>query len=162
MVRSFSIYLFLLALLDRTNVIAEDCTLDCVNGGQCQFGEAEFGFAFDEPVPFTEQTNVNQMFCSCPTGYTGIRCEIKFKVCGDNQHTCFNGAECKLGIDSTGMEYLHCDCDPAKSDLTSSYAGVFCQHAAQVFCAPGHPGAVRHTFCVNGGRCITSVNPGEE
>lgn len=147
----------------------ESCTLDCRNNGVCKFGVAEFGFASEfqddqDPLPFSQQDHVNGMHCECPKGFTGVRCEIVFKICGDNEHKCFNGADCIKSQSDQGETFFHCECDGARSDLSQSYAGNFCQHEATTFCAvpvEGSEAPPRHTFCTNGGRCKEIVQAHE-
>ena len=150
------------------------CDLYCYNGGECKHGKGKFGnFAGvseeeGEALPFAEQKHANGMYCSCPVGYTGLQCEIKFVVCGENgedQHTCFNGSECKREKTDSGKMFYRCECDPEKSILSASYAGKFCEHISTVFCDK-HAGSSStgssSSFCVNGGKCKSKDPTTEE
>ena len=153
--------LFFCSALLFTSVIqvVADCQLQCRNGGMCDFGSAEHGFASQDSTNGdpTKLANGNRDYCKCPEGWTGLQCEIKYVVCDENQHTCLNGAPCEETADGDGNLYYHCECDAANSDLSSSYARHFCEHAATVSCnntidtATGQPD--KASFCTNGGRC---------
>ena len=151
-------FVFLSVLL-LTSVLCEVCDLACRNSGECKFGSADYSFESDtfddDQLPFAE--HIDGKYCKCISGWTGVQCEIKFVICGENKHTCFNGAPCQA--DASGL--FHCECDAAKSDLSSVYAGQFCEHVATVFCTTNDPTTgqpAKHSFCTNGGRCKEFVN----
>lgn len=80
-----------------------------------------------DDLPFEKEFHDNGMYCTCPVGYvsfidivflhaqltfsylsflvtphkfhsyTGLQCEIKYVVCGRDDHTCFNGSACVKG-----------------------------------------------------------------
>ena len=145
-------------------------------------GTADFGFhAIEQHLPWTDKTNVNGMYCVCPTtsGLTGVQCEITVQRCGKNQHPCFHGSTCitktktKKTKDTTTtttavinpttndnnknnseQEESNCDCTSATSK--SPLAGHFCQHSATTFCGTSPDDGTtppRHSFCTNGGMC---------
>jgi hypothetical protein len=153
----------LLALLAPTTTMAYDwtCNLFCYNEGECKHGKGKFGsFAGlmedEDPLPFQDQKHVTGMYCSCPAGYTGLQCEIKFVVCGEDgvdTHTCFNGSDCVKERTDTGSVFYRCECDAANSILDASYAGKFCEHASTIFCNKGKDGSKGNSFCVNRGEC---------
>jgi len=74
----------------------------CYNNGICRHGHGKFGsYTGQEPtlddLPFEKEFHDNGMYCTCPVGYTGLQCEIKYVVCGRDDHTCFNGSACVKG-----------------------------------------------------------------
>uniref|UniRef100_A0A7S1D8P9 EGF-like domain-containing protein n=1 Tax=Cyclophora tenuis TaxID=216820 RepID=A0A7S1D8P9_CYCTE len=97
--------------------------------------------------------------CVCPTGYVGVKCEVKVQVCGEGQHACFHGSVC---ADDEGSHT--CDC-AAGETLFHQFAGPFCEHKSSTFCTldgkPGH-GRNSHAFCVNNGRCLAFVDDTQE
>lgn len=135
------------------------CNLYCYNGGSCRHGHGKFGSyngitdGIADELPFEQVKQVNGMFCTCPVGYTGLQCEIKYVVCGDDNlsRTCFNGSTCKkerAGL--TGETYYRCECDTAESVMDAEYAGEFCEHIATVFC--NKDGEHGTSYCTNGGK----------
>eukprot|EP00339_Tiarina_fusa_P006580 CAMPEP_0117058654 /NCGR_PEP_ID=MMETSP0472-20121206/40747_1 /TAXON_ID=693140 ORGANISM="Tiarina fusus, Strain LIS" /NCGR_SAMPLE_ID=MMETSP0472 /ASSEMBLY_ACC=CAM_ASM_000603 /LENGTH=260 /DNA_ID=CAMNT_0004776065 /DNA_START=101 /DNA_END=883 /DNA_ORIENTATION=+ len=155
----------LLILLLPSLTLAYDftCNLHCFNGGECRHGKGKFGnyagVHEDEMMPWETTITESSMYCSCPVGYTGLQCEIKHVVCGEDgvdSHTCFNGSECKKERSGNGKLYFRCECDPENSIMTASYAGKYCEHIATVFCGVregdsslgGSP-----SYCTNGGKC---------
>lgn len=155
----------LLILLLPTAAWAYDfrCNLYCANDGICQHGKGKFGsyagMQDDEAMPWEQETTQNGLYCACGVGYTGLQCEIKLVVCGENgedQHTCFNGAECRKERASSGEVFYRCECDAANSNLEASYAGRYCEHIATTFCdQSGSDGSFGEStsFCTNGGAC---------
>ena len=165
-----------------TSVVAYDftCNLFCFNGGQCKFGKGQFGSysgngvqtsATVSPVPFAQTDQASGMYCSCPVGYTGLQCEIKFIMCGEDgggSHTCFNGQECLKDRTAAGKTYYHCECDIANSQMTlHPYAAKYCEHISTTFC--GHNAndsgfGSSTAYCSNGGKCkeatLTDQNSG--
>jgi len=116
----------------------------------------------DEEMPW--EANATQqigMFCSCPVGYTGLQCEIKMKVCGEDgqdEHTCFNGSECKKDRSGNGKIFYRCECDAANSVMDKKYAGKYCEHISTVFCHHSKHGTT-NAFCTNGGKCRADDDP---
>jgi hypothetical protein len=94
------------------------------------------------------------MYCECPKGWAGNKCEIKSEECGDIGY-CYNGAKCMSGIDmDTGNPIYHCNCLHAKSSNNTSFAGTYCQIPATITCTTNisnqHNG---NQFCTNQGSC---------
>jgi hypothetical protein len=124
-----------------------ECTLSCVNGGKCFFG--------DEPkqgsiqLPFGGTPAIDNMHCKCPEGFTGEFCDVKVAKCGDGEHMCLNGSECVPYND----EYT-CDCAAANSDAIQ-FEGIMCEFQATVLCEG--PFAGKHSFCTNQGVCRGQV-----
>jgi hypothetical protein len=86
------------------------CTLDCKNGGQCQFGippEVSKYYDLDNMFMTDNNSNEDMMYCICPDGFSGKTCESKATQCGNI--VCYNGGICDT--DESGGEYsLSCDC----------------------------------------------------
>jgi len=168
--------LALLALQNAVPARAYDfkCNLFCYNGGECRHGKGKFGnyagIGDDEVMPWEKVTTQTGMYCSCPVGYTGLQCEIKVVVCGDeldsgtttiDEHTCFNGSACQKATSGSGKVYWQCECDPENSIMTSSYAGKYCEHISTVFCGRKGVGGDPN-FCTNGGKCKEKETPDQE
>ena len=131
------------------------CDLDCINGGQCFFGQspvvdAELQKLHSSGLDFL----LNNQHCRCPEGFIGLKCEMRFEKCGNNEHYCLHGSGCV----SDGDQYT-CDCRDAAT-LLDSYAGTYCEHAATQFCQG--PGANSESFCANHGTCLGDIGVGEE
>lgn len=145
------------------------CNLHCFNGGECRHGKGKFGSYAGmqedgEEMPWEEAANEKvtstSMFCGCPIGYTGLQCEIKVKVCGEDgvdSHTCFSGAECAKERSGFGETYFRCECDVANSYMDQNeYASRYCEHIATTFCGgEQHKGNGERSgsYCTNGGKC---------
>lgn len=158
------LFLFLAVGIVSTTIGVVDaydwtCNLYCYNNGVCRHGHGKFGaYAGIEPtndLPFEQELHDNGMYCSCPEGYTGLQCEIKYMVCGRDDHTCFNGSACvKEHASDNGNIFYRCDCDLKESVMTAAYAGKYCEHISTVFCEGGSNGFKHSTsFCTNGGKC---------
>jgi hypothetical protein len=144
----------LLVSMEEASAYDFACNLYCYNGGECQHGHGKFGsfsgVEEEEELPWEKVRHENGMYCVCPVGYTGLQCEIKFVVCGQDDHTCFNGSRCKKDHSGLGESYWRCECDADHSVMTASYAGKFCEHESTVFC---HGEQNKGTsFCTNGGK----------
>lgn len=160
------------------------CDIHCLNGGSCQ---RRLETAVDDPHRFDlvseggNQQQDQRHYCVCPTGYTGSFCEIKLIVCSNavaaasdpkqqkQQMMCPNGKACQRAVDDSGVEFFHCACDFAASDLSLPYAAKFCEHTSTTFChldgdsttldakkkQDRHSlgGTARSSFCTNGGSC---------
>jgi len=157
-------YLFLaIGIVSRNSrfVDAYDwaCNLFCYNNGICRHGHGKFGaYAGIDPteqLPFEQELHDNGMYCTCPQGYTGLQCEIKYVTCGRDDHTCFNGSACvKEHASNDGKIFYRCECDREESVMTAAYAGKYCEHISTVFCEGGNDGFKHSTsFCTNGGKC---------
>lgn len=157
-----------LLLLVPTLTVAYDftCNLFCYNGGECRHGKGKFGnykgVHEDEVMPWEKDIEEASMFCSCPVGYTGLQCEIKHIVCGEDEgtdsYTCFNGSSCVKERSGNGDLYWRCECDPDNSIMTAKYAGKYCEHIATTFCT-GEKDGSSTSYCTNGGRCKEKTTP---
>lgn len=136
------------------------CDLDCKNGGVCGHDEFFRG----------------GMFCKCPPGYGGSRCEYQMEVCGWQEHFCWHGSRCALvdnGNDKalssrsvgTSASY-RCECPQAANeendnnycqqhypDRTQHRPMQVCRTPVSSEAAEYDVGAAVPTFCVNGGQC---------
>ncbi|MGK3740902.1 MAG: hypothetical protein ACI90V_007752 [Bacillariaceae sp.] len=148
-----------------TNFIVVDaydwtCNLFCYNDGVCRHGHGKFGSytgdaesTIDE-LAFEKEFHDNGMYCTCPVGYTGLQCEIKYVVCGRDDHTCFNGSACvKERSSNTGQVFYRCECDSNESIMDAPYAVKYCEHIATVFCEKGDGFTHGTSYCTNGGKC---------
>ncbi|VEU43783.1 unnamed protein product [Pseudo-nitzschia multistriata] len=156
------LFLLLVAAIGTGTASAYDwtCNLYCYNKGVCRHGHGKFGAyaGIDSEIddlPFEQELHENGMYCTCPKGYTGLQCEIKFVTCGRDSHTCFNGSACvKERSTDTGEAFYRCACDAEGSIMDAPYAGKYCEHIATVFCDGGGDGFEHGSaFCTNGGRC---------
>lgn len=132
----------------------EQCTLDCENGGQCKFGTKDHGDSTKGVSAFFSWgKEIEGMHCVCPKGYAGLTCGVKMEACGDFH--CFHGSKCK---EEDGKK--HCDCNKARKEDGTRYAGRFCEHGATSFCdaiekaVEGAAGG--SAFCTNNGVCKTN------
>lgn len=155
-----------LLLLRQVSRLAEaaNCDLDCRNGGTCQRRR----YLPDHSLrTLLEARQQQRHYCSCPKGYAGALCEIKYHLCGGGAEAiCSNGAPCQRDVDGNNQDYFHCECDLTVSDLSFSYASKLCQHASTVFCRENNNpakakkdrhslgGTAQGSFCMNGGTCL--------
>jgi hypothetical protein len=83
------------------------CSLDCKNGGQCQFGiPPEVSKYHDLDHMFlTNASNAKDfMYCICPDTFSGKICEIESENCGSD--VCYNGGKCVVQDVESGEESL--------------------------------------------------------
>ncbi|XP_062521996.1 sushi, nidogen and EGF-like domain-containing protein 1 [Corticium candelabrum] len=102
---------------DQSSETCAPGTRYCKNGGTCM------------------KTSIN-LTCSCPTQYTGVRCELKLlgEPCASGTVFCKNGGTCITNYDS--IKHV-CKC-------AYGYGGARCE---QSYCN-----------CMNGGTCSKEVN----
>jgi len=135
------------------------CNLFCYNGGTCRHGHGKFGAyagvdSVTDKLPFEQELHDDGMYCTCPEGFTGLQCEIKYVTCGRDDHTCFNGSACvKERSSDTGKVFYRCECDVEDSVMDAPYAGKYCEHIATIFCEGGDGFNHGSSFCTNGGKC---------
>eukprot|EP00542_Grammatophora_oceanica_P022014 CAMPEP_0194033424 /NCGR_PEP_ID=MMETSP0009_2-20130614/6131_1 /TAXON_ID=210454 /ORGANISM="Grammatophora oceanica, Strain CCMP 410" /LENGTH=293 /DNA_ID=CAMNT_0038674117 /DNA_START=45 /DNA_END=926 /DNA_ORIENTATION=+ len=151
--------LLVAAALLTTPVLSSDdapteCSLACKNGGICELGNAEYGFAAHlqegDMIPLSEQTGERtEMYCRCPPGYLGLDCEIALKSCGTGG-MCSYGSLCLESEDDFGDTYQHCGCDVLKSEFLGSYTEHLCEYATLFYCSEEAPS---RSYCANGGVC---------
>ena len=140
------------------------CTMECRNGGSCQLGRAIHGFA-SELLEDQDRLHVTaystSMHCVCPTGWTGLLCEVKLRNCPSTTHGCNNGHKCILSEDDFGKPFRHCECDGVLSDFTLPYAAHYCGQTATVFCSEDRM-ISGHSFCKNGGTCLGKITDAQQ
>lgn len=146
-----------------------NCNLHCFHDGECRHGKGKFGSYAgvdeSEVLPWDREVEPGVgMYCACPVGYTGLQCEIAMKVCGNDEHTCFNGAACAKETDKDNKMWWRCECDVAESVLDANYAGKYCEHIATVFCnkKSGDIGLEQSLYCTNGGKCKKKDHEGQK
>jgi len=130
-----------------------DCDLDCRNGGECFFGDHPLEDGTLKSIPGLEFLQDNK-HCRCPSGYIGLRCEMRYERCGENEHYCLHGSGCVSDNDE-----FTCDCNEVSTTLVA-YAGHYCEHTATEFCQG--PGAGKHSFCTNNGKCRGQIGLGQD
>jgi len=148
------------------------CNLFCHNKGVCRHGSGKFGayggIGFGvgdgsdsqevEDLTFENELHDNGMYCTCPAGFTGLQCEIKYVTCGRDDHTCHNGSACvKERSSDTGEVFYRCECDTEGSVMDAPYAQKYCEHIATVFCEMGDGFQYGTSYCTNGGKCKPRV-----
>ena len=114
----------------------EDCRLEC------EHGTCSKGFkSYDELIgtgPFPAQLafdiiSANGEHCVCPSGWTGLKCEIPVEKCaGSSDKYCYNGAKCQYFSDGSSV----CDCNMAHTEDVS-FAGVSCELEHTSYCEAG-------------------------
>uniref|UniRef100_A0A7S2U8S7 Delta-like protein n=1 Tax=Attheya septentrionalis TaxID=420275 RepID=A0A7S2U8S7_9STRA len=135
--------LFVATAMAAENTTATDgCTLSCHGNGVCQFGAADFTDA--TPVKdgdkvdldMHDQTSLDNMYCDCDPGFTGLHCAHAFVSCNPddpkgkehNDHKCFHGSTCVLGLpDEFDNKQYYCDCTTTNHPDQKRFAGLFCE-----------------------------------
>eukprot|EP00934_Nitzschia_sp_Nitz4_P005877 Nitzschia sp. Nitz4//scaffold328_size19456//17272//18206//NITZ4_008724-RA/size19456-augustus-gene-0.28-mRNA-1//-1//CDS//3329547983//5867//frame0 len=130
-----------------------DCNLSCLNGGKCTFGAGDgFGSYTDDDavsaLPWSDEySKKTGMYCTCPSGYTGLQCEIAMVMCDTDTMVCFNGNSCaKMRSQQSNTYWWRCQCDIENSIMTASYAESYCRTVGMVKCTGDG-------YCLNGGKC---------
>ncbi|KAL3917335.1 MAG: hypothetical protein SGARI_007741, partial [Bacillariaceae sp.] len=138
---------------------ASSCPLDCINGGICEVGAADYSNQPTEsngtPFSFLEQTSREGWFCNCPETWTGIRCGRQYQICpvndGDDLHVCYRGGTCLEGMESNAdvaSNQRFCDCTMAEHNGVP-YFGKYCEIRGAEQCTHGSD-----IFCTAGGSCV--------
>ncbi|KAL7531529.1 hypothetical protein ACHAXR_004098, partial [Thalassiosira sp. AJA248-18] len=138
------------------------CDLDCQNKGSCRFGVKGYKDSYDAlNLPVHAKKEEDGMHCSCPDGFTGLKCEVDINHCHNagtsetEQHFCLNGVPCSPdNPDFDGVfKKFSCQCDQGHHDeISQMLAGRFCEYAVTEFCAE-ESARHSHSFCTNGGKC---------
>ncbi|KAL7461415.1 hypothetical protein ACHAXS_001835 [Conticribra weissflogii] len=130
----------------------EECSLECARG-VCAKGFKDYDYLVGTgPFPaslVTDLISSSGEHCVCPTGWTGLKCDIEVKRCSAKKY-CYNGSTCIY--DSKGEPY--CDCNTASTD-EKSFAGLSCEHEGTSYCDPSLEQDQKDAFCANGGQCIS-------
>lgn len=137
-------------------VSTSSCTLQCKNGGTCTVGEADYSSSM-HPIDalngtttdFANQTSVNGMHCTCPSGYTGVMCDVEYESCNQDTHPCYNNGKCVAGLvtnstDGTEQQLYSCNCADAIVNGIP-HVGKYCENAASEFCDDA-----KTIFCIHG------------
>ena len=149
---------------------AEECTLDCQNGGKCRVGFKDVSFAKQrgkEMEDYYDQTHDGSFqHCVCDSAHFGIQCQHELQMCADGSHFCLHGSKC-VSKDDGAHE---CDCDDAGVDGSEAFAGKYCQYSSTDVCyigadSKGLEDATSRNkdlaFCVNNGTCKKQIYAGE-
>jgi hypothetical protein len=102
---------------------------------------------------------VNGMYCSCPSGFTGVQCEEDINHCHvsgtEEDHFCLNGTPCNSedpNLKGVTKQY-NCKCNDSKDEISQMLAGRFCEYKVTEFCFEEGASGGSHSFCTNGGMC---------
>lgn len=140
------------------------CDLPCMHGGSCRFGVKGYKDSYDSlNLPVHAKKHEDGMYCSCPDGFTGLKCEVDINHCRDNEsgsesHFCLNGVPCAPDDDTSSgngvTDKFGCSCEDSTNAAVLPLAGRFCEFAVTEFCSKD---SMRHShsFCTNGGKCKT-------
>lgn len=150
-------------LCEIQSEIEPTCSLECENGGSCRFGVKGVKDSYDDlGLLIFGAKQVNGMYCSCPSGFTGVKCETEVNHChaSDNEdsHFCLNGTPCNSedpNLKGLTKKY-GCNChgaDETKDEITQMLAGRFCEYAVTEFCLEEGAHGGSRSFCTNGGKC---------
>ncbi|KAL7439402.1 hypothetical protein ACHAXM_006654 [Skeletonema potamos] len=147
-------------LCDIEGDVEPPCDLQCENGGSCRLGVKGYKDSYDEMNLAVYQTkHEDGEYCSCPNGYTGVRCEVDINHChsndGTEEHFCLNGVPCapdEPALDGVTKEFA-CQCDRGTDEISQMLVGRFCEYAVTEFCTKDDHTRHSHTFCTNGGKC---------
>jgi len=135
------------------------CPISCHNGGTCAVGAADFSMfpAADKsgtPFTFLKQTSRLGYYCSCPPGFTGLRCSVPYVMEQNSEkmtvHVCFHG-----GTFIEGLSVIHsadqqfCDCTNAIFK-GRTYVGKNCESTG-----------LAEAPSVDGETCNLECGPGE-
>lgn len=97
--------------------VGAPCTLECLNGGTCQFGIKEYDIDVYPKIynVFWLPNNLNEMYCECPLGYFGTTCDVTSSPCynnadGELMFYCFNGSTCDEITEVDGTIGYRCNC----------------------------------------------------
>ena len=99
-----------------------ECDLDYQNEGSCDFGVKGYKDSHDLlDLPVLAKKHENGMYCSCPTGFTGLKCEVDISHChlygGPNDHFCLNWVLCNPGDPSSAglTKKFSCKCETSNT-----------------------------------------------
>ena len=129
------------------------CPFECFNNSTCAASNADFSnhptTPGGQPFDFHKELSRDGKHCSCPPGWTGLRCARPYESCNDDMHTCYHGGQCVPGLEDVFTNnQFYCDCQGAVGPEGTSYVGQYCEIAAITKCD-----AKGEKFCVNGRTC---------
>eukprot|EP00980_Cylindrotheca_fusiformis_P014368 scaffold3827_cov179-Cylindrotheca_fusiformis.AAC.32 len=130
-----------------------ECNLECDNGGECARGIKTYSTALHND--FFARHDGNFMYCDCPEGYYGLKCEARAEACGDAQ--CFHGGKCIQSKNSKNETIDACDCSEASHEGVP-YIGQYCQSPVTKKCS--EDGANGQFVCANEGECKDEAHEG--
>jgi hypothetical protein len=125
MFKSFALLVVFACASALAQGVAPFCSLQCANGGECKRTGERTNISKGADTKKANNRLPDDSHCSCPTGYTGVLCEIKYTMCEGDVKTCFNGEDCIRNIDDRGKSFYHCQCDAIESDLSTPAAHEF-------------------------------------
>lgn len=142
-------------LCDIQGEAEQVCDLDCENGGSCRIGVKGYKDTYDSlGLPVHAVRSESGMHCSCPDGFTGLKCEVRIDHCQSSDYFCLNGVPCDSDDTNVSGEVskFSCQCDLDQGESSPQLAGRFCEYAVTEFCSKD---GARHnqSFCTNGGKC---------
>ena len=145
------------------------CDLNCENGGSCRLGVKGYKDDLDELyLPALATKHNDGMYCSCPEGFTGVRCEVDVNHChlddGSKSETdfCLNGVQCAPeNPDLNGIDKkFSCQCNEGSDEISQMLSGRFCEYAVTEYCSKNRA-RHSHSFCTNGGKCKKENDEGD-
>ena len=149
-----------------------DCSLKCENGGSCRLGVKGVKDSYDNlGLQIFGSKEINGMYCSCPSGYTGVKCESEVNHChingAEDEHFCLNGTPCSTEDSNLKgvIKKYGCDCNglnEPKDEITQMLAGRFCEYAVTEFCLEDGAHGGSRSFCTNGGKCKKQNKYGDD
>jgi hypothetical protein len=125
MFKSFALLVVFASASALAQGVTPFCSLQCANGGECKRTGERTNISKGADAKKANNRLPDDSHCTCPTGYTGVLCEIKYTMCEGDVKTCFNGEDCIRNIDDRGKSFYHCQCDAVESDLSTPEAHQF-------------------------------------
>jgi hypothetical protein len=127
---------------------ATGCDLECKNSGTCKFVSED-----ESTLKALVQAGQLVQRCQCPTGFTGMGCEIETVECNPITNKCSNGVACQK-VGAASQEY-HCNC--AVASTVSTRAWQMCRRTYTEYCSSEYKPDTPLSFCTNGGKCKGSI-----
>jgi len=145
-----------------------ECTMECSNGGKCQFGiNEEFEYEYEQNNNGKSSDRFYQ-HCVCRKGFFGLGCENNIETyCGSDGKQCTHGGKCvdlytvgpnfmgsvNFGASiQTSEERYVCDCSQKQTSV-AAYAGRYCEVKSTSICMDSQTDFNGKQFCTNYGNC---------
>ena len=139
------------------------CDLDCFNGGVCHFGKATYGkvssFPYGALPEFLDEWAENGMYCQCPKGRVGRRCEHSYQICDSSvegqNFPCFHDSKC-ADLGNGQLKQWACDCTVTTwLGKPEHFSGRHCEYRKTTECLPSGKDGLEEAkwFCTNDGQC---------